>query len=79
MPCQYWWNDQWYDLTSFDNSVSFFKSTPNGSNDKFAAFNFCQKINAAAAESQTLGCQTDYQSALDAYATIINFSGPGVC
>jgi hypothetical protein len=56
VPCQYWYNDQWYDLTDFDNSVAFFESSHVLSTDPFAAYNFCQKINKATKEAGELNC-----------------------
>ena len=47
VPCQYWYDDKWYDLTSFDDSADYFLTTPNTSTDQYAAFNFCQKISSA--------------------------------
>lgn len=44
MPCQYWYDDQWYDLTTFNNANSFFKTDTTNVND-YAAFNFCKQIN----------------------------------
>ncbi len=41
VPCQYWYNDQWFDLTDFDNSVAFFETKHVLSSDEFAAYNFC--------------------------------------
>lgn len=47
VPCQYWYDDKWYDLTSFDDSADYFLTSPHTSTDQYAAFNFCQKISSA--------------------------------
>ena len=28
VPCQYWWDNKWYDLTSFNEAQGFYTSTP---------------------------------------------------
>lgn len=45
VPCQYWYDDKWYDLTSFNSDVEYFVTTP--ATNQYAAFNFCQKISKA--------------------------------
>ena len=49
VPCQYWFDDKWYDLTDASNeSGGYIKSTPNGpeaGSQAWAAYNFCRKVN----------------------------------
>ena len=49
VPCQYWFDDKWYDLTDASNeSGGYIKSTPNGpeaGSQPWAAYNFCRKVN----------------------------------
>ena len=46
VPCQYWWDNKWYDLTSFDDPAQgFYSSTPQSDTDVYAVWNFCRKIN----------------------------------
>jgi len=79
VPCQYWYNDQWYDLTSLDNSVSFFETDHVMSSGEYAVYNFCQKINAATQEIAGLGCDSQYEDQTNAYSTIINAGVSGKC
>jgi hypothetical protein len=77
VPCQYWYDNKWYDLTSFGDDFDFFKSTPNSDADTYAVYNFCRKINTDTTGSEALGCSST--TPLDAYATIINEPSSGVC
>ena len=45
VPCQYWYDEKWYDLTTFDASTDFFSTGAMAVSGEYAAFNFCQKIN----------------------------------
>ena len=76
VPCQYWYNDQWYDLTDFGNDIDFFSSKHTDDNDLYAVWNFCQKISA---DSQASSAICDSSSATDAYATIVNSPSPMSC
>jgi hypothetical protein len=41
VPCQYWYDNKWYDLTSFGSSTNFFTTTHTTADEQFAAYNFC--------------------------------------
>lgn len=81
VPCQYWYDDKWYDLTTFDSQAafSFFTSTPNGASVQYGAWNFCKKLSDSTVEAASLGCSTTSQAALSTYAAIINYSTGGNC
>lgn len=71
MPCQYWYDNKWYDLTDVSNSSDNIKSTPNGADagsTPWAAYNFCRKVNQAT-DYHTYGCTSE--DATNAFATII--------
>ena len=55
VPCQYWWDDKWYDLTTFNGEQSFF-TTDHTTSQAYAAFNYCQKLDHDAQAASGLGC-----------------------
>ena len=54
IPCQYWYDDKWYDLTSVSAEAGFYTTTPAGGTTPWAAFNFCRKINQDTAGLEAL-------------------------
>lgn len=81
VPCQYWYDNQWYDLTTFNEGYSFFKTNTTSVSD-FAAFNFCTEIKQDSSAASDLGCTGSSESvsaAIDAYATLVNVNSPGDC
>ena len=50
VPCQYWYDNKWYDLTDVSDDTGYIMSTPNGpdaGSQPWAAYNFCRKVNQA--------------------------------
>lgn len=79
VACQYWWNNNWYNLQDFDNSVgTYFTSdtTGAGTNAQYAAYDFCKLIKDV--ETSANLCTDTTQ--IDAYSTIVNYgTTPKAC
>lgn len=70
VPCQYWYDNKWYDLTNVSSDTGFIMSTPNGAaagSQPYAAYNFCRKVNQASSYKD-LNCN---EAATNAFATIV--------
>ena len=71
-PCQYWFDNSWYDLTNIGSvgSTNFWTSPPNIEN-AVVSFNFCQKLNAGS-DVEQLACDD-----LDLYALEYDYISVG--
>ena len=64
-PCDYWYNYNWYDLSTIEKvgSTEFWTSNVNPLNE-IVSFSFCSKLNSGDPDVQPLACED-----LDLYAT----------